>query len=83
MLGGPKIGWRPKHKIPKQTNESNEEMGTRNPRKSALTSKVVNPFTHALVPPFIGRQRDFYILRLPSNLENTRKTGVALSRHDM
>jgi hypothetical protein len=30
----------------------------------------VNPFTRALEPPFIGKRKDFYILRLPSNLEN-------------
>jgi hypothetical protein len=35
-----------------------------------LASKVVNPFTRALEPPFIGRRKDFYIPRLPSNLEN-------------
>jgi hypothetical protein len=35
-----------------------------------LASKVVNPFTCVLSPPFIGRRRDFYILRLPSNLRN-------------
>jgi hypothetical protein len=29
--------------------------------KTAHASKVVNPFTHALAPPFIGRRRDFYI----------------------
>jgi hypothetical protein len=43
---------------------------TKNLRKSVLTSKVVNPFTRALAPPFIGRRRDFYILRIPSNLRN-------------
>jgi hypothetical protein len=43
---------------------------TKNLRKHVLTSKVVNPFTRALVPPFIGRRREFYIPRLPSNLEN-------------
>jgi hypothetical protein len=43
---------------------------TKNLRKPVLTSKVVNPFTRALMPPFIGRRRDFYILRLPSNLRN-------------
>jgi hypothetical protein len=32
---------------------------TRNLRKYALTSKVVNPFTSALAPPFIGRRRGF------------------------
>jgi hypothetical protein len=35
-----------------------------------LASKVVNRFTRALSPPFIGRRKDFYILRLPSNLKN-------------
>jgi hypothetical protein len=35
-----------------------------------LASKVVNPFTRDLAPPFIGRRRDFYILRIPSNLRN-------------
>jgi hypothetical protein len=43
---------------------------TKNLRKHVLTSKVVNPFTRALVPPFIGRRREFYIPRLPTNLEN-------------
>jgi hypothetical protein len=46
--------------------------GTRNPQKSVLTSKVVNPFRRAPEPPFIGRRRDFYIMRLRSNLENIR-----------
>jgi hypothetical protein len=32
--------------------------------------KVVNPFTRALAPPFIGRRRDFYIPTLPSDLKN-------------
>jgi hypothetical protein len=58
------------HKIPEQTPESRNREGTRNPQKSILVSKVVNPFTRALEPPFIGRRRDFYIPRLPSNLEN-------------
>jgi hypothetical protein len=43
---------------------------TKNLRKPVLSSKVVNPFTCSLVPPFIGRRRDFYIPRLPSNLRN-------------
>jgi hypothetical protein len=30
----------------------------------------VNPFTCAITPAFIGRRRDFYIPRLPSNLKN-------------
>jgi hypothetical protein len=44
--------------------------GTRNPQKYTSATKYVNPFTHALESPFIGRRRDFYFPRLPSNLEN-------------
>jgi hypothetical protein len=43
---------------------------TKNLLKTAQPSKVVSPFTRALVPPFIGRQRDFYIPKVPSNLRN-------------
>jgi hypothetical protein len=41
-----------------------------NLQKTALTSKVMNPFTPAPAPPFIGRRRDFYIPKVPSNLRN-------------
>jgi hypothetical protein len=30
----------------------------------------MNPFTRALAPPFIGRQRDFYIPKTPSSSRN-------------
>jgi hypothetical protein len=43
---------------------------TKNLLKTAHASKVVNPFTRALVPPFIGRRWDFYILKVPSNIRN-------------
>jgi hypothetical protein len=43
---------------------------TRNLPKTAQASKVVNPFTRALTPPFIGRRRDFYIPKVPSNPRN-------------
>jgi hypothetical protein len=33
-------------------------------------SQVMNPFTRALTPPFIGRRRDFYIPKTPSHLKN-------------
>jgi hypothetical protein len=44
--------------------------GTKNLQKTALTSKLMNSFTRALAPPFIGRRRDFYIPKVPSNLWN-------------
>jgi hypothetical protein len=43
---------------------------TKNLPKTALASKVVNPFTRALAPPFIGRRKVFYIPKIPSNLGN-------------
>jgi hypothetical protein len=46
------------------------EMETKNLKKLVLASKVVNPFTRALAPPFIGRRKDFYIPKIPSNLGN-------------
>jgi hypothetical protein len=76
MLGG---GWK-SDGVPEQnewgtrfTNGSalvTKDGETKNLRKPVLASKVVNPFTRALEPPFIGRQRDFCIPTLPSNLRN-------------
>jgi hypothetical protein len=43
---------------------------TTNLLKTAHTSNVVNAFTRALAPPFIGRRRDFYISKTPSNSKN-------------
>jgi hypothetical protein len=36
----------------------------------AQIPKVMNPFTCALAPPFIGRRRDFYIPKTTSNSKN-------------
>jgi hypothetical protein len=43
---------------------------TNNLTQTALDSKVVNPFTRALAPPFIGRRRNFYIPKTPSSSKN-------------
>jgi hypothetical protein len=52
---------------------------TKNLLKTTLALKVVNPFTRALVPPFIGRQRDFYILKIPSNLRNISSVNMYMN----
>jgi hypothetical protein len=39
----------------------------------------MNPFTRALEPPSLGRRRDFYILRLPSNLENILDVNMSMN----
>jgi hypothetical protein len=43
---------------------------TKNLPQVAKASKVVNPFTRALAPPFIGRRRDFYIPKTLSSSKN-------------
>jgi hypothetical protein len=50
--------------------EHNSRKRRQNLPMTAHASKVVNPFTHALAPPFIGRRRDFCIPKIPSNLRN-------------
>jgi hypothetical protein len=52
---------------------------TRNLLKSAHAPKVVNPLTRALAPPFIGRRRDFYILKIPSNLRNIPNVNMYIN----
>jgi hypothetical protein len=56
--------------------QSTKDEETKNLQKTALASKVVNPFTRALVPPFIGRRRDFYISKIPSNLRNISSVNM-------
>jgi hypothetical protein len=60
----------PNTRIGNKLTKLTKRKGIRIPRKLVLTSKVVNPFTCAITPAFIGRRRDFYIPRLPSNLKN-------------
>jgi hypothetical protein len=60
----------PNTRITNKSTRVTKEEETKNLQKPVLVSKVVNPFTRALAPPFIGRRRDFYILRIPLNLEN-------------
>jgi hypothetical protein len=43
---------------------------TKNLPLVAQISKVMNPFTRALAPPFIGRRRDFYIPKTPLHSKN-------------
>jgi hypothetical protein len=38
--------------------------------QTAQVSKIVNPLTRVLAPPFIGRRRDFYIPKTPLHSKN-------------
>jgi hypothetical protein len=53
-----------------QFKYTDDAKGDKNLLNTAQASKVVNPLTRALVPPFIGRRRDFYIPKTPSSLKN-------------
>jgi hypothetical protein len=52
---------------------------TRNLLKTAQTSKVVNAFTRALTPPFIGRRMDFYIPKVPSDPRNIPSVNMYMN----
>jgi hypothetical protein len=60
----------PNTRVTNKCTQVTKKGETKNFGKLVLASKVVNPFKRALVPPFIGRRRYFYISRLPSNLGN-------------
>jgi hypothetical protein len=53
-----------------RSNTAIERKETKNLPQVAQVPKIVNPFTRALAPPFIGRRRDFYIPKTPSSSKN-------------
>jgi hypothetical protein len=76
MLGGyPKIRMgSPKHGREKVLSTRSsavvKQKETENLPLVAQIPKNLNPFTCALAPPFIGRRRDFYILKTLSSSRN-------------
>jgi hypothetical protein len=52
---------------------------TKNLPKTAQTSQVVNELTRALAPPFIGRRRDFYILKTLSSSKNIHNVNTYMN----
>jgi hypothetical protein len=75
-MGPPNMG---EERFPNRYTKVLRNQETKNLRKTVLTSKVVNPFTCALEPPFIGRRRDFYISRLHSNLRNIPNVNMYMN----
>jgi hypothetical protein len=69
----------PEHTSQEQPYESHEERGDRESPKGCTHLKSYEPLSRALMPPFIGRRRDFYIPRLPSNLENIRNVNMYMN----
>jgi hypothetical protein len=55
----------PNTRITNESAQVTKDGETKNLWKPVLISKVVNPFTRALAPPFIGRRRDFLSREYP------------------
>jgi hypothetical protein len=49
----------PNTRVADKCTQVTKDRKTKNLRKPVLASKVMNPFTRARAPPFIGRRRDF------------------------
>jgi hypothetical protein len=82
VFGVPKSVRIPEHKSLEHMNKSTrvaKSKETKNLLKSAHVSKVVHLSTRALAPPFIGRQRDFYIPKLPLNLKNISSVNMYMN----
>jgi hypothetical protein len=62
-----------------RVRSTDDARGDKESPKAAHASKVVNHFTRALAPPFIGRQRDFYIPKMPPNLWNIPNGNVYMT----
>jgi hypothetical protein len=65
-----------------QTFKSEAQMTreeTKNPLNTAHASKVVPPLTRALMPPFIGRRRDFYIPKVSSDLRSIFNVNIYMN----
>jgi hypothetical protein len=60
----------PNTEVTKRSVQLVKDGETKNLQKPVLAPKVVDTFTHTRAPPFIGRRRDFYISKIPSNLGN-------------
>jgi hypothetical protein len=80
LLGSPKNPrGSPNTRIWNESTRVAKGKETKNLRKPTLTSKVVNPFTRAHASPFIGRRRDFYIPKIPSNLRNIPSVNMYMN----
>jgi hypothetical protein len=70
MLGVRKSDGFPEHESHERKRAIHERRGDKESPKACTRLKSCESFTRALAPPFIGRRRDFYIPRVPSNLSN-------------
>jgi hypothetical protein len=82
LLGCPKIQMNPRTLVEEKSKRFSTQMTqeeTKNLLKTAQTSKVVNVFTRALVPPFTWRRRDFYIPKTPSDPRNIPNVNMYMN----
>jgi hypothetical protein len=58
---------------------TDDAKGDKESPKDCFSLKSCESFTRALAPPFIGRRRDFYILKVPSNPRNIRNVNTYMN----
>jgi hypothetical protein len=69
----------PNTRFPNKPLKARTMRGDKESPKVYLRLKSCEPFTCALEPPFIERRMDFYIPRLPSNLENIPSVNMYMN----
>jgi hypothetical protein len=78
MLGGPKIGFSPQTQGSRTTFTRVTKWDKESPKAGTHLKSCESIYTcpHA---PFIGRWRDFYILKIPSNLRNIPSVNMYMN----
>jgi hypothetical protein len=79
MLGVRKSDGVPEYKSRERENTSHERRGDKESPKACTRLKSCESLYTCPRTPFIGRRRDFYILRLPSNLENILNVNMYMN----
>jgi hypothetical protein len=82
-MGSPNTGMQEYRICERSSLEHNSGKRRKESPKDSHSSKVVNPFTRALVHPFIGRRRDFYIPKIPLNLRNIPSVNMYINVFDI
>jgi hypothetical protein len=78
IVGGPKIGWSPRTPDSRTNARKQKRRGKESP-KFCTRFKSCEPLYTCPRAPFIGRRRDFYIPKLPSNLKNIPDVNMYLN----
>jgi hypothetical protein len=83
VRGSEKLEGIPEHKSLEQEPKSHEELGDKESPKACTRLKSCESLYTCPHAPFIGRRRDFYILKIPSNLRNIPSVNMYMNVFDI